>query len=70
MARLSARETMDYHLKEALDLVEHQLKKYSELSRTERNRSLRDIYGRVAAARREALDQLKALMKDLALGTD
>jgi len=70
LARLSARETMDFYLKEALGLVEHQLKKYTELTRGEKNQSLKDIYGRVAAARREALEQLKRLMKDLALGTD
>jgi len=69
LARLSARETMDYNLKEALDLVEHQLKKYAELARGEKNQSLKEIYGRMVDVRREALGRLKALMNDLALGT-
>ena len=70
MARLSARETMDYNLKEALDLVEHQLKKYAELARGEKNQSLKEIYGRVVSTRREGLGRLKTLMDDLALGTN
>ncbi|HUW64299.1 MAG TPA: hypothetical protein VMW83_06340 [Spirochaetia bacterium] len=70
MARLSAREAMDYNLKEALDLVEHQLKKYAELVRSEKNQSLKEIYGLLVSSRRDALSRLKALMNDLALGTN
>jgi len=70
LARLSAREAMDYNLKEALDLVEHQLKKYAELVRSEKNQSLKEIYGLLVSSRRDALSRLKALMNDLALGTN
>lgn len=70
MARLSARETMDYNLKEALELVEHELKKYTELAKNEKNQSLKEIYASLADSRRNALSRLKTLMNDLALGTN